>query len=120
MNAPNRNLDSGSLVTGSVLMVIGTLFLIDRFTSIEFSDMVRTWWPLTLIVIGVPKLARYATLWSGLWLIAVGTWLQLIQLDLFGITYRNSWPLLLIALGGGMVARAITDAAVRREEPNGF
>ena len=108
--------NGGSLVTGTILMVLGTLFLLERFDWVDFGDVIRTWWPMTLIVIGVPKLFQYTTLWSGLWLIAVGLWLQAIQLDLFGATYRNSWPLLLIVLGGGMIARALLDASMGRRE----
>lgn len=120
MSTTGRNVNAGALVTGSILIGIGILFLIDRFTDMAFSDIIRTWWPMIIVLVGVPKLARYETLWNGLWLVAVGCWLQIIQLDLFGATYRNSWPLLLIVLGGGMIARAIVDATVRREERNGF
>lgn len=120
MNGTGRNVNAGGLVAGSVLMVLGVLFLIARFTDLGFDDIIRTWWPMIVIFVGVPKLARYETLWNGLWLVAVGSWMQIIQLDLFGATYRNSWPLLLIVLGGGMVARAIVDATVRREQHNGF
>lgn len=120
MSSNERNVNAGGLVTGSILIGIGILFLLDRLMDVAFHDVIRTWWPMILVIIGVPKLARYETLWNGLWLVAVGCWLQIIQLDLFGATYRNSWPLLLIVLGGGMVARAIVDATVRREEHNGF
>lgn len=120
MSSINRNVDAGALGTGSILIGIGILFLIDRFTDLQFQDVIRTWWPMILVVVGLPKLARYETLWNGLWLVAVGCWLQVIRLDLFGATYRNSWPLLLIVLGGGMIARAIVDGTMRREERNGF
>jgi hypothetical protein len=32
------------------------------------------------------------------------------------MTYRNSWPLLLIAIGAGMIARVMIDVALPEEE----
>lgn len=120
MSSTDRNVNAEALMTGSILIAIGSLFLIDRFTDLEFHDVVRTWWPMILILVGLPKLVRYETLWNGLWLVALGCWLQVIQLGLFGLTYRNAWPLLLIVIGGGMITRAIADTAVRGEERNDF
>ena len=115
MNETRGKVEAGSLVTGCILIGIGILFLLDRFDYLHFGYFVRTWWPMALVIIGLPKLFRYETLWSGLWLVAVGTWLQAIQFEAFGMTYRNSWPLLLIVLGGGMIARAFIDASLRRD-----
>ena len=112
----NRKIDTGALGAGLVLITIGTLMLVDRYSILEFGDLVRRFWPLVLIVLGLPKLFRRATLWNGLWLITIGTWLQLIQFEFLGMTYRNSWPLLLIALGGGMIARVMVDVALPEEE----
>ncbi|MEA2462509.1 MAG: hypothetical protein QOJ98_256, partial [Acidobacteriota bacterium] len=94
----NRKLDTGALGAGFVLVTIGVLMLVDRYSVLDFGDLIRRFWPLALILIGIPKLVRRATLWSGLWLITIGTWLQLIQFRFLGMTYGNSWPLLLIAL----------------------
>lgn len=112
----NRRIDTTSLGAGFVLITIGILMLVDRYSILEFGDLIRRYWPLTLIVIGIPKLVRRATVWNGLWLIAIGTWLQLIQFRFLGMTYGNSWPLLLIALGGGMIARVMIDVALPEEE----
>ena len=42
----------------------------------------------------------------GLWLMTVGAWLIASMAQLFGLTFRTSWPLLLIAGGAFIVARA--------------
>lgn len=115
MSARGR-VETAPLGTGIVLIVIGALFMLDRFSDLDFGDVARTWWPMILVVIAVPKLLDHRTLWNGLWLLAVGAWLQLIELDLFGLTYRNSWPLLLIVLGAGMIGRSVVDAMHGREE----
>ena len=106
---------TGSLVSGIVLIVIGLLFLADRFGAIHFGDVVSTWWPLIVVTVGVTRLFNgHDRIWGALWLIAVGSWLQMVELRLFGATYRNSWPLLLIALGAGMITRALIDPSLRR------
>jgi hypothetical protein len=112
----NRKTDTTALGAGFVLITIGLLMLVDRFSVLDFGDVIHRFWPLVLIVIGVPKLVRRSSVWNGLWLIVVGTWLQLIQLDFLGMTYGNSWPLLLIAIGAGMIARVMVDVALPEED----
>jgi hypothetical protein len=112
----NRKIDTAAMGAGLVLVTIGSLMLVERYSVLEFGDLVRRFWPLALILIGIPKLIRRATVWNGLWLITVGTWLQLIQFRFLGMTYRNSWPLLLIAIGAGMIVRAMLDVALPEEE----
>ena len=111
-----RKIESGAIAGGLTLIVIGVLFMLDRFTSIEFGDVMRSYWPFIVILVGFSRLFSRETAWAGLWLIAVGTWLQFAHLHILGLTYRNSWPLLLIALGGGMVVRALIEAAIPEEE----
>jgi len=112
----NRKVDNGSLVAGFILIALGTVFLLDRLNIAEFGDVFRRYWPMILVLIGLPKLFRRERLWSGLWLITLGVWLQMARLQLFGLTFRTSWPLLLIALGGGITLRALMEAAAPKEE----
>lgn len=101
-----RATSPGTLVAGIVLIVFGVLFLLDRADVTDFGDVVRRYWPMFVIGSGVMKISR-GEIWNGLWLLAVGSWLQLVTLHLFGLTYGSSWPLLLIVLGGGMMLRAL-------------
>lgn len=48
-NPQNPNSTKNSLVGGVVLIVLGVLFLLDRWFNIDFGDL----WPLILIAIGV-------------------------------------------------------------------
>ena len=50
-----------------------------------------------------------------MWLITLGVWLQIARLKLFGLTFRTSWPLLLIALGAGIILRAFIDSLAKRK-----
>ena len=110
MNDIKRRVDSGSLLNGLLLMGIGTLFLFDRLRIADFGDLFRMYWPMIILLFGVSHLFRRDGLWTGLWMIALGAWFQVAHLHLFGLTWRNSWPLLLIVMGGGIILRAMTDA----------
>lgn len=117
MSAQRSDRESNPLAFGIVLIVLGTLFLVDRWSGVEFGHVIRDWWPLIVIGVGVTRLVA-REVWNGLWLVAVGSWLLAVELELFGFTYRNSWPLLLIVLGGGMVLRALFQG-LRRGERHG-
>ncbi len=115
MNEKKR-IDGGALVGGLVLIAVGLLFLLDRFDFAEFGDLFRWYWPMIIVFIGLAKLFRRGAFWSGLWLMTIGAWLQVAHLRLFGLTYRTSWPLLLIALGGGIIARTVIESLRPRHE----
>lgn len=106
------------LIPGIVLILIGSLFLLDRFDVAEFGDVARRFWPMILIVIGAGKVVTRREVWGGLWLITLGTWMQFVVLHIFGLTWGNSWPLILIALGAGIILRALLDIGHKREEPD--
>jgi hypothetical protein len=115
MNQSSRRADPGSLFWGIALIAIGALFLLDRFDVANFGFVIRRFWPLFLIAMGASKLLRRGQTWSGLWLIAIGTWLQLTVLHVFDLDFHSSWPLLLIAIGAGMIIRTFFDVRGRRE-----
>jgi len=113
MNQVRRTLDGSSLCTGIILIGIGTLILLDRMYIADFGDVVRDFWPVIIILVGIPQLFRRDKVWSGLWLITLGTWMQLVHLRVFGLTWRSSWPLLLILVGAGMIVRALVEGLTR-------
>jgi hypothetical protein len=109
MNEATRRADGRGLFWGLALIAIGTLFLLDRFGMTDVDFVIHRFWPLLVILLGVSKLVRGGQAWSALWLIAIGVWLQLTTLHVFGLTFHSSWPLLLIILGAGMVVRTFFD-----------
>lgn len=114
MNESTRHLDAGALVGGLILIGLGVLFFLDRFHVANFGHLIGTYWPLIIVMVGLPKLFYPRTMWSGVWLIALGLWLQAVSLHLYHLTFGNSWPLVLIALGAGIVLRTFFEAAARR------
>jgi hypothetical protein len=101
-----RKVDPDALFTGLVLVAAGVAFLTG-----DFGHIVRNWWPMLFVLVGIPKLFQRRTVWAGFFLISVGAWLQLARLHWYGMSYRSSWPLLLILVGAGIALRAIFDVA---------
>jgi hypothetical protein len=103
----NRRIDAGELGWGLILIAVGVMFLLDRLDIADFHYVIHHYWPMFLVALGVSKLFSARTVWNGLWLIAVGLWLQISALHLFGMSYGDSWPLLLIAAGACVILRAL-------------
>jgi hypothetical protein len=117
MNSVSKNKVDSSYLTGGIIMItLGIVFLLSRFDVADFGSIVRRWWPMIPVIIGATKLFSRETVWGGLWLITIGVWLQMCRLELFDLTYATAWPLLLIALGAGMVLRAVADSMFPRRE----
>lgn len=111
-------------VIGTVLVLVGVMFILMNLGVIGRVSFVH-FWPLILVVIGVAKILQAHDghgRWEGLWMLLLGTWFQLVTLNVYGMTYRNSWPLLLIVWGiylaGSAIARNST-TIVAKEGGNG-
>ena len=50
-----RRRDDGGLVAGTVLILIGSIFLVDQFGWFDFRDL----WPVILIGVGLVMIVRY-------------------------------------------------------------
>ena len=101
------------IVTGAVLSLFGLALLLGRIEHravLHFGQL----WPLMLIAVaaGVAGGNRsQRDLRKGLILLAVGSWFLANTLELGGLDYGSSWPLLLILIG---LAITVTPAAGRR------
>ncbi|MEA2338712.1 MAG: hypothetical protein QOE82_2719 [Thermoanaerobaculia bacterium] len=118
-NGNQRHIDGDQIFWGLLLLTAGTILLLSRLGVADFSWTMRRFWPLIVIIIGMSKLFHRSTIWAGLWLMAVGAWLQAVTLHLYGFTYRSSWPFLLVILGGGMIARTLAESLRRRNAEEG-
>jgi hypothetical protein len=94
-----------NLLPGVILILLGGLFLADKFFYLNFSWYFRTWWPLLLIVFGLLQLANRPRRPVGPFvLITVGVIFQVDRLDLFSWwSMHQMWPLILIAIGLGLM-----------------
>ena len=114
------------ILWGLSLVALGVVFLLvqrDLLPRHLFYSW-WTWWPAILILIGLVKLARPGTpedVGSGVSTILFGLWFFATQNEWYGLRWRNSWPLALVAVGAGMMAKAVAAGVMRggsrKEEP---
>lgn len=108
------------LMWGLVLICVGAAIFVDQM---GWADVRSLWhyWPLLLVVIGVNKMIGYPTardFSSGLWMMFMGIWLFAVFENLFGLTFRNSWPIFIIASGVSMIMEPfIKRRFAQNEEP---
>ncbi len=109
------------IVIGLLFIAAGTLFALDRLGGYGLGD-ISQWWPLLVVLFGISRLAvpsRPHDLGHGVSWTLIGLWLLAVQFHWHGFTYRNSWPLLFVASGTGMVVRALTEVRARRDRGPG-
>ena len=93
------------MVWGFFLMVLGGAFLLDRLGVVEMPE-VRQLWPAVFAVIAVSHIAD-GRLGSGLTFLLLSAWFFACEFGWYGLDYQNSWPLVLVAVGAGIVLRAL-------------
>ncbi len=108
MNEERKPLDTGSLFAGILLIVIGSMFMLDRMGYADLHGVLHNYWPMFLVAFGVSRVLRRRHAWSGVSMIVIGLWLQATKLHWWDLTFNSSWPLLLIGFGAVMVARTLT------------
>jgi len=109
------------LMWGLVLVCFGVAIFLDQMGYID----VRSVWhyaPLLLVVFGINKMIGYPTarhFTSGLWMVFMGLWVFAVFEHMFGLTFRNSWPFVIIASGISMILEPfIKRRFAANEEPS--
>ncbi len=100
----------GTLVLGAILLALGVLFLLDNFDFITIGEPVSHFWPLIIVAIGITKIVQADYSWErrrGFFWVYLGLWLLVSVLHMFGLTFHNSWPLLLIGFGISSIWKAV-------------
>lgn len=95
------------LMFGLMLIAIGAVLLLDQFDLLDLYDLWH-YWPLILVVVGLNKVIGYPTardFTNGLWTMFIGLWLFANIEHMFGLTFRNSWPYVIIGWGVTMIIR---------------
>jgi hypothetical protein len=98
-------------VWGIFLIALGGLFLFERFGMRGIAG-IGEWWPFILIVIGITHLIERRA-GSALTMILLGAWFLAVTSGWMGLTYGNSWSLVLVAVGAGIVVKALTGEECR-------
>lgn len=98
---------------GLAVMAVGTAFLLERNELFDISDLWH-YWPLLLVLGGINQMIGYPSakhFCDGLWSVLVGLWLFACFEHLYGMTFRGTWPFLVIALGVTMVLKPLMAAS---------
>ncbi|MES2901685.1 MAG: DUF5668 domain-containing protein [Pseudomonadota bacterium] len=107
------------LAWGLILIAVGVSMFLQKMDLIDFYSLWH-YWPLFIVAAGAIKMITYSRaseFTSGLWTVLVGLWLHAVFEHLFGLTFRNSWPLVIIACGAVMIIKPlIKDRAEANEE----
>ncbi len=101
---------SRQVILGVLVIGMGLLFLLDNMNIWDFHRAIQ-FWPMVFILLGVIKL--FDTNSSdgyvlGAILILIGVLMIMGRLGLIYFSWRTLWPLMLIALGGSVLYKAIT------------
>lgn len=97
------------LMWGLVLVIVGVTFALDQMDLIDVEGLWH-YWPLLIVISGINKMIGYPTakhFSSGLWMVFIGLWLFAVLDHLFGLTFGNSWPFLIIACGVSMIVEPL-------------
>lgn len=86
---------------GIILVLLGFGFLLDQFNVISFNNIINTYWPVILIVIGIYGLLNRSSSKMVSSIITILGALFLIQnLNILNISvYKLFWPIVLIIVG---------------------
>lgn len=94
---------------GLAVIGIGALALFDNLKLFDFA-MLKTFWPLALVMFGIGRLfwpRRPSSGLFGVFLIAAGGLLTVRNLGLFSIDLTGLWPVLIILAGVSILMRSI-------------
>jgi len=108
METRNRAWHQRNMFWAFLLIAGGVLLLLDNFHLWDLGPVWRLW-PLIIVVVGLDRLVRSRTPGQRLnayWWLFLGAWLFVSFNKVFGLTFRETWPLVLIAWGVGLILRS--------------
>ena len=100
---------AAQLIFGIVVVTLGVLFTLDNMGVVRAGEILR-WWPAALVLYGLARLTGFCcrtNMTAGAVFTVVGGWLLLHNLHLLRYGLWDLWPLVLVAVGGSMVARSL-------------
>ncbi len=99
---------SGAL-WGVFMMALGSIFLFQQLGLADWRPFWH-WWPLVLVLLGLGQFVDRKP-GEGVLFLLLGLWMFAVTFDVMGLTYRNSWPIALIAVGASMVVQELNRKA---------
>lgn len=110
-----RSFSAQDAVVGTILIIFGIVMLLHQLDVIYLYDFgIRSiWhlWPFILVIIGIGKLVDAPSLYhigKGMWWIFLGLWLYVSIYHVYGLSFSETWPAMLIAWGVSMMWESLT------------
>ncbi len=97
-----KRTDGGRIFWGLILILLGGLFLLDQMGKLDFGDIMSTYWPVIIILVGLSIIVGngFRRIGGGLILILVGGFFQVRELGyLPEDIWHYAWPALIILVG---------------------
>ena len=86
--------------TAWLLIALGVIFLIATLLGQDLGDIIGTFWPLILVLMGILRFKRFGPDTTGIILIVVGVAFAAVNVGIIpGGFLRRLWPLGLVAVG---------------------
>jgi hypothetical protein len=98
-----------ALIWGVGLITMGVLFLLHYLDLVSWGVW-KAWWPAFIIFFGLLRLLVARTprrLGDAVTFMLLGGWFLIAANDWHGLDWRKSWPLVLVAIGVGSLARVV-------------
>ena len=97
---------SGRILWGLFLIAMGCAFLLDRLGYVEIRALWNLW-PVVFVVLAVGRaLDRRPGAAASFAVMALAFFAA--EFRWFGLSYRSFWPLLIVAVGVGIVLRTLS------------
>lgn len=95
------------ILLGLLFIAAGVALLLVR-SGILAPGFVRHYWPFLLVLYGIGRITMFPhtrAVISGLWLVFIGIWLYISIDHLWGLSFRETWPIVLILCGVGLILK---------------
>jgi len=99
------------ILWGLLIVAAGVAFLMNREDMLEVS-MLWTWWPVILLIFGLNNMILPADgkqFMDGLGQVAFAAWFYAASEHLWGLTFFNSWPILVVVAGVCLVLQPLAN-----------
>ena len=108
MNELSSNHFRSHILFGLLFITVGIVLFLDRFNILNVGPVWR-FWPLLLVLFGINKMVPFdhpRRILKGIWLVFLGFWLYVSIEHVWGLEFRDTWPMLIIAWGVGLVIKS--------------
>lgn len=102
---------AGKLTIGIILLAIGVATFLETI-DVWDSGSLWSYWPLLLIAIGAANeldAIRDRRRDGSFILLAVGIWMLVGSFGIFGLSYREAFPIAVVVAGLGIILHAVID-----------